>query len=128
MINRKYSYLFTQSQSSGEEGGRREEGGKRNEERVEWLLGQPVHQKNVDRLSFRPPLNESNTRLPLCPPSLSLFPLALLLPPSLCTLCVSVSALAMTLAGDSRLMNKQTGDYAASVRATQFPIPTRIVG
>lgn len=34
----------------------------------------------------------------------------------------------MTLAGDSRLMNKQTGDYAASVRATQFPIPTRIVG
>lgn len=122
MINRKYSYLFTQSQSSGEEGGRREEG-ERNEERVEWLLGQPVHQKNVDRLSFRPPLNESNTRLPL-----SLFPLFLLFPSSLCSLCVSVSALAMTLAGDSRLMNKQTGDYAASVRATQFPIPTRIVG
>lgn len=89
------------------------------EERVEWQLGQPVHQKNVDRLSFRPPLNERQHKAPsLSSPSLSP-------PPSL---CVPVSALAMTLAGDSRLMNKQTGDYAASVRATQFPIPTRIVG
>lgn len=91
MINRKYSYLFTQSQSNGEEGGRREEGGKRNEERVEWLLGQPVHQKNVDRLSFRPPLNESNTRLPLCPPSLS--SLLLFFSPTPFALCVSLSQL-----------------------------------
>lgn len=62
-----------------------------------------VHQKNVHSMQGHPQL----------PPQI--FSLSLSL---------SLSCNAMTLAGDSRLMNKQTGDYAASVRVrVRNPMP-----